>query len=96
MADIPVIKGVTGSHKGVALGTGVYSPQDAPMDARYLMVQSLAQATYFTLDGSTPSATNGFSLLTTYPPVLIEAGSNVIFKFLRGASGAVLQYQWIK
>ncbi len=96
MADIPTLLGVTGSHHGITLGTGVYSPQDQPIDARYLMVQSLAQATYFTLDGSTPSATSGFSLLATQPAVLIPMGLNVVLKFLRGASGAVLQYQWIK
>lgn len=96
MADIPVLLGVTGSHHGITLGAAVYSPQDQPIDARYLMVQSLTQATYFTLDGSTPSATNGFSLLTTQSPILIQMGLNVVIKFLRAASGAILQYQWIK
>ena len=96
MAEIPSLLGVTGDHHGYTLGAAVYSPQDQPSGARYLMVQSITQATYYTLDGSTPSATNGFLLLTTQAPVLLPAGGNVVFKFLRAASGAILQYQWIK
>jgi hypothetical protein len=90
------ILSVTGSHHGIALGAAVYSPQDQPMGANYLMVQSITQATIFTLDGSTPSATNGFVLLTTQSPVLIGMGTSVIPKFLRAASGAILQYQWLE
>jgi len=90
------ILSVTGSHHGVSLGTAAYSPQDQPMGANYLMVQSLTQATYYTLDGSTPSATNGFSLLTTQNPILIGMGTSVIPRFLRAASGAILQYQWLE
>lgn len=90
------ILSVSGSHHGIALGTGIYSPQDQPMNSNYLMVQSLTQATYYTLDGSNPSATNGFLLLTTQPPLLIQMGTSVIPKFLRAASGAVLQYQWLE
>jgi len=90
------ILSVTGAHHNVSLGTGVYSPQDQPIGANYLMVQSITQATIFTLDGSTPSATNGFVLLTTQSPVLIGMGTSVIPRFLRAASGAILQYQWLE
>jgi len=90
------ILSVTGTHHGVALGTGSFSPQDQPIGANYLMVQSHTQNTYFTLDGSTPSATNGFVLLTTMAPILIGMGTSVFPKFLRVASGAVLQYQWLE
>lgn len=89
------ILSVTGSHHNVTLGTGVFSPQDKPMDANYLMVQSITQATIFTLDGSTPAAGNGFLLLTTQSPVLIGMGTSVIPMFLRAAGGAILQYQWL-
>ena len=90
------ITSVTGAHHGIALGTGVYSPQDQPNDSNYLMVQSHTQNTYFTLDGTTPSATNGFVLLTTMAPIKIDMGTSVFPKFLRVASGAVLQYQWLE
>ena len=90
------ILSVTGSHHTVTLGTGTYSPQDQPMGANYLMVQSITQATIFTLDGSVPSATNGFVLLTTHSPILIGMGTSVFPRFLRAASGAILQYQWLE
>ena len=84
------------AHKGVALGAGVYSPQDERYGAERLMVQTHTQNVWYTLDGSTPSATNGFVLLATQPPIIIIVGAGVIPNFLRAASGAVLQYQWIE
>jgi hypothetical protein len=84
------------AHKGVALGAGVYSPQDERYGAERLMVQTHTQNVWYTLDGSTPSATNGFVLLATQPPIIINVGAGVIPNFLRAASGAVLQYQWIE
>ena len=87
---------ISTSHKGVALGAGVFSPQDEHYGAEYLMVQTHTQNVYYTLDGSTPSAANGFVLLTTQNPIIINIGKGVTPMFLRAASGAVLQYQWIE
>jgi len=87
---------VSGSHHGIALGSAVYSPQDRPINANVLMVQTHTQNVYYTLDGSTPSAVNGFVLLTTQNPIFIQMGTSVIPQFLRAASGAVLQYQWLE
>jgi hypothetical protein len=84
------------AHKGVALGAGVYSPQDERYGAERLMVQTHTQNVWYTLDGSTPSATNGFVLLATQSPIIIVVGKGVVPNFLRAASGAVLQYQWIE
>jgi len=83
------------AHKGVTLGAGVYSPQEERYGAEKLMIQTHTQNVYYTLDGSTPSATNGFVLLTTQSPITIDVTNGVIPNFLRAASGAVLQYQWI-
>jgi len=87
---------ITTSHKGVALGAGVFSPQDRPTGSERLMVQTHTQNVYYTLDGSTPSATNGFVLLTTQNPIIILVGHGVVPNFLRAAGGAILQYQWIE
>ena len=100
MSEITTVRehilSVIGSHHNVSLGTAVYSPQDQPNGANYLMVQSITQSTIFTLDGSTPSATNGFVLLVTQSPILIGMGTSVIPRFIRAASGAILQYQWLE
>jgi len=87
---------ITTSHKGYTLGAAIFSPQDRPTGSEHLMVQTHTQNVYYTLDGSTPSATSGFVLLTTQNPIIIEIGAGVIPKFLRAASGAILQYQWIE
>ena len=84
------------AHKGVALGAGVYSPQEARYGAERLMVQTHTQNVWYTLDGSTLSATNGFVLLATQNPIMLHVGAGVTPNFLRAASGAVLQYQWIE
>jgi hypothetical protein len=95
-SNIGNLLSVVGGHKGVALGAAVYSPQDKPIAANYLMVQTHTQNVYYTIDGSTPSATNGFVLLATQNPVYIPMGTSVIPMFIRAASGAVLQYQWVE
>ena len=95
-SNVGNILSVTGSHHGVTLGAGVYSPQDQPIGANFLMVQTHTQSVYYTIDGSTPSATNGFVLLAVQNPIYIPMGTSVILKFLRAASGAVLQYQWVE
>ena len=87
---------ITTSHKGVALGAAAFSPQDRPTGSEFLMVQTHTQNVYYTLDGSTPSAANGFVLLTTQNPIIINVGKGVTPNFIRAASGAVLQYQWIE
>jgi hypothetical protein len=60
------------------------------------MVQTHTQNAYYTLDGTTPSATVGFLLLATQNPIMIHIGAGVTPKFFRAASGALLQYQWIE
>ena len=84
------------AHRGIALGAGAYSPQDRPTGSEHLMVQAHTQNIYYTLDGSTPSATNGFVLLTTQPPIVILVGKGVVPNFIAAAGGAILQYQWIE
>ena len=101
MSDKPVLTlpmpmNILTAHGNAALGSGVMSPSNKPKEAKYLMVQTHTQNAYYTLDGSTPSATNGFLLLVTQSPIYISMGHGVVPQFLRAASGAVLQYQWIE
>jgi len=87
---------ISTGHKSVSLPAGAWSPQDQPGASEHLMVQCHTQNVWYTLDGSTPSATKGFVLLTTQNPIILSIGHGVTPMFLRAASGAVLQYQWIE
>ena len=87
---------ISTGHKNITLPAGVYSPQDRPGASEHLLVQAHTQNVWYTLDGTTPSATKGFVLLTTQNPIIIPIGNGVLPMFLRAASGAILQYQWIE
>lgn len=89
-------KNPVGSHGSETMGAGVFSPTGKTSNTQFLMVQAITQNAIFTLDGSTPSATNGFLLLTTQAPFYIPIGTNTTPKFLRAASGTILQWQWIE
>lgn len=68
-----------------------------PNGANGLLVQCTGQNVRYTLDGSTPSSTNGFVLYATSSPVIIVAGSDdTSLKFIETAASAVLIYQAIR
>lgn len=65
-----------------------------PVGATKIMLQSLAQNARFTMDGTDPTATVGFQLLTTAPPIIIPMGSRATIKIIEEAATAAVQYQW--
>lgn len=79
------------THQVIALGTVPYSPYLPPGTAS-IMVQALTQNIRYTLNGTTPSATVGFQMLTTSAPIVIEITENMVLQFFREASGSILQY----
>lgn len=88
-----------GTMDDTALGAGVVtlaSLKAKPAGATAVMMQTIAQAVYYTMDGSTPSATHGYVLAAGAAPVIIGVKNASLVKFLRAADGALLQLQWMK
>jgi hypothetical protein len=63
-----------------------------PDGASTLIAQAMVANIAFTLDGSTPSATNGFQLTAGDSPMAIVGDS---IKMIQVSAGAVLQRQWV-
>ena len=79
------------THQAITLGAGVFVPY-LPPGATSILVQTVTQNVRYTLDGTTPTAAIGFQLAAAATPILIEITERVNLKFIREASGAVLQY----
>lgn len=87
---------VVGGHVSQALGAAKYSPPLPDGKYSYIMVQGLVQNIRYTLDGATsPTATVGFQLIASDPPLLIPVTDNVFPQFIIEVAGAILQYQWM-
>lgn len=65
-----------------------------PLHARGILMQAITQNIRYTLDGSTPTASSGYQLLASDPPLYIEITKGMRLRFLREASGAVLEYEY--
>lgn len=66
----------------------------APTGATKILVQALTQNVRFTLDGTTPTATTGFQIRASDPPMLIPLGTGTVLTVIEEAATADLQYQW--
>lgn len=86
----------TGAHYVETLGGSAFSPTTKTADSTYLMVQALSANIRFTLGGTTPTATTGFQLVASDPPLLIPLTEDTYPQFFREAAGAILQYQWME
>lgn len=66
-----------------------------PAGAKYLVMQATVSGKdiRYTLDNSSPSATNGFCLVAKDPPVRIPVAGHT-FKFIEEAATATLEYVW--
>lgn len=67
---------------------GVSDPTDK------VLVQTTSQNVRFTLDGTTPTATTGFQLKTTDPPLLIMLTDGVILTVIEEAATAAFNFQF--
>ena len=61
--------------------------------AEKILMQALTQNIRYTLDGTTPTATLGFQLLSGDPPLLIILEDKVVLKVIEETATADLQYQ---
>jgi hypothetical protein len=77
------------------LGSGVYS---LPLQQRVkgVVIQAKVHEIYYTIDGTTPTADAGFELQTGKVPLFIPLKSATQLKFLRSASGAILEAQFVR
>ena len=82
-----------GAHTSTALGAGVVTPT-VPLRANAVMLQSGVEATRYTLNGTTPSASVGFVLAADAVPIVIPLKRGTVLKYIRAASGAVLEQQF--
>lgn len=65
-----------------------------PTNASYLLIQALAQNVRYTLDGTTPTASAGFQLVASDPPLLLSVRGVASVKVIQETTGAEVQYQW--
>jgi len=78
------------AHEQVGSLSTVKTPS-VPTSCRTAFVQAVGQNVYMTLDGSTPSGTNGFVLRTTDPPLQLNLASKIkAAKFLEVSASAVV------
>lgn len=86
-----------GAHvDGTVITSAVELTASAPAAATKIMIQAQAQNVRFTLDGTTPSATVGFTLVAGDPPIILQLGNDVEITVIEEAATADLQYQWGK
>lgn len=95
MSDQPFIPLNGETHHSTILGA-VALTLSLPLHARGILIQAVSQNIRFTMDGTTPTASTGFQIVAGDPPVFIELTQNnrLVLKFIREASGAVLEYEY--
>ena len=79
------------AHQTMTLGSGVVSPYFPP-GANKIMLQAIAKALRYTLDGTIPSATVGFQLAAAASPIILEINEKTKLQVIREESGTILQY----
>jgi hypothetical protein len=62
--------------------------------ATKLMIQASDADVRFTLDGTTPTAAVGFTLVAGLGPVIILLEAGVTVTVIEEGTGAILDYQW--
>lgn len=83
-----------GAHSsGLAINTA--TTLSAPANAKRVLIQAITQNVRYTLDGTAPTATLGFQLKASDPPLLIPIGPNTTLKVIEETATASLQYQWL-
>ena len=79
------------AHHSITLGAGVYVPY-IPPGATKIMLQALAKAARYTLDGTTPATAVGFQLAAAATPITIPISSTTKLQIIREENGTILEY----
>lgn len=83
-----------GSHaQATSTGTGNVQTINAPPSAKGFLFTVQTNGIYFTLDGSTPSSSNGLHSVAGTAPVFIPLGKNINFAS-DAAGNAVVNVIW--
>lgn len=80
------------AHQSVTLDATVFT-YNAPLQANRVAIQALVQNIRFTLDGSAPTTATGFQLKAGDPVIQVFMDDTVTLRFIREASGAILEIQ---
>ena len=67
-----------------------------PAGANAVLLQAITQNVRYTLDNSAPTATVGFQLRSSDPPLIIDIGPGMTIQAIQETATAVLQIQWGK
>lgn len=81
-----------GEHGTVSPSTA--TPLERPEGANAIILGALTANAFFSLDGTTPTSTDGFVIEATKPPIWIPVGENMTVTVV-SATGKVV-YQWYK
>jgi hypothetical protein len=65
-----------------------------PTGATKVLMQAVTQNIRYTLDGTTPTATTGFQLVASDPPLLINIESEMTLTVIEETATADIQLQW--
>lgn len=85
-----------GAHT-VNSSIGSATPISVPSGANALLVQATVQNIRYTIDGSTPTPSAGFTLKAGNDPMILLAPTeDVVFTFIAETGGAVLDYQPVR
>ncbi len=87
-----------GSHaRNTSIDTAAtITPTGDAVGAEYIMIQALAQNVRFTLDGSVPTAAQGFRLAVGDRQVLPLVPNITQIKVISETAGAAVEYQYGK
>jgi hypothetical protein len=86
-----------GSHTvNSSLSAAVNLSTTMPTGAKGIMIQALTQNVCYTLDGTTPTASNGFIITAGQPAIVIRMGTAVVLKVIEAAASASIQYCWVR
>lgn len=65
-----------------------------PTGATLLMIQATGQNVLITLDGTTPTATAGFTLYAGDPPSLVPVAEDAVIQVIESTATARINYQF--
>lgn len=96
MSDIRFSYGVRAGHFTQLTSTGTTNSQTAtvPAGAHGFLIHVGTTSGYITMDGSTPSSTNGLLITKDQLPLFIPVAQTIILRSSAGAS-SVASIQWV-
>lgn len=96
LSNVPGVYRPVGAFTQNAL-LGTAAVVAVPDGANGLLVQCTGQNLRYTIDGTTPTSTNGFILIKdTSPQLLYKSDDDCVFTFIETAATGTLMYQAVR